>query len=440
MKLNWFSPLLPAKSGIANYTSHLMPALAARAQVTLWTDQAEWDPALETHARVRTFDAQHIPWREVNEAQMSIYHVGNNVAFHQSIWQLSRKHPGIVVLHDLSLQHFFGGVYREGGNAAEYLTAMARYYGQAGSSAAGRFLTGDLSTEYMAERFPLTPLAVENALGVLVHNREGLGNLKSHNRWPVACAPLPFPATPRKSTAGPEMLYKYWVRGPYRLIVFGYIGPNRRLDSVFEALAGHPHREQFRLDLVGDVWDLAHVQKQIGLRGLQDLVQLHGFLPDAALDQMLASAHLAVNLRYPTMGETSYCQLRIWDQALPSLVTPVGWYSTIPDEAAGFVRPENEAQDIRDHLSAFIADPSAYAAKGENGRRILEERHTPDAYAQVVVDFATELQGARGHALVYRMAERVSAELGGWSGPYLQDHGVRKVAEEIVGLLARPAA
>ena len=35
---------------------------------------------------------------------------------------------------------------------------------------------------------------------------------------------------------------------------------------------------------------------------------------------------LLINLRYPTMGEASLSQLRIWRHALPSMVTQVGWH------------------------------------------------------------------------------------------------------------------
>ena len=57
---------------------------------------------------------------------------------------------------------------------------------------------------------------------------------------------------------------------------------------------------------------------------LQDIVTLHGFVPAEALEAALASAHLAINFRFPTMGEASVSQLQIWDHALPSLVTRVG--------------------------------------------------------------------------------------------------------------------
>ena len=45
--LHWFSPLEPARTAIAHYTTHVLPELAAASEVTLWTDQKQWDPALE---------------------------------------------------------------------------------------------------------------------------------------------------------------------------------------------------------------------------------------------------------------------------------------------------------------------------------------------------------------------------------------------------------
>ena len=49
-----------------------------------------------------------------------------------------------------------------------------------------------------------------------------------------------------------------------------------------------------------------------------NLVQLHGYTPEKELNKVLEKSHLAINLRYPTMGEASGSQLRIWYHALPS--------------------------------------------------------------------------------------------------------------------------
>src|SRR5439155_4075393 len=55
MKLNWFSPLPPAKTDIAHYTARILPALRAHAEVTLWTDQKDWDESLNLNAKVRRY-------------------------------------------------------------------------------------------------------------------------------------------------------------------------------------------------------------------------------------------------------------------------------------------------------------------------------------------------------------------------------------------------
>src|SRR3712207_4056043 len=106
MILNWFSPLPPAKTGIAAYTAQMLPILHKRAEIILWADQAEWEPRLGNYAEVRRYQPEQMPWTELNRSHMSIYHIGNNRLFHSSIWQVSRCHPGVVILHDRCLQNF----------------------------------------------------------------------------------------------------------------------------------------------------------------------------------------------------------------------------------------------------------------------------------------------------------------------------------------------
>jgi hypothetical protein len=98
MRLHWFSPLPPAKTEIAAYTIRLLSALQKRAEVMLWTDQAEWDAHIAHYAIVRRYQPEHLPWTELNRGDMSVYHIGNNHRFHEAIWQVSRSHPGVVVL------------------------------------------------------------------------------------------------------------------------------------------------------------------------------------------------------------------------------------------------------------------------------------------------------------------------------------------------------
>ena len=179
MRLNWFSPLPPARTEIAYYTARLLPVLRERVEIVLWTDQSEWDPSLENYAAVQRYQPGHVPWVELNRASMSIYHIGNNSSFHGPIWQVSRQHPGLVILHDLRLQHFFAGLYLgQWSDPSGYLTQMELYYGWVGRQDAESFLSGLYTTEYMAEHYPLTSLGIGYALGVLVHTWESFDVLK----------------------------------------------------------------------------------------------------------------------------------------------------------------------------------------------------------------------------------------------------------------------
>jgi glycosyltransferase involved in cell wall biosynthesis len=198
---------------------------------------------------------------------------------------------------------------------------------------------------------------------------------------------------------------------PYRLILFGYIGRNRRLDAVLRALAQLPQREDFHLDIYGSILDdEKQIRAQVRALGLKSLVTLHGFTSEVELDKALGKADLAINLRYPTMGEASGSQLRIWAHALPSLVTNVGWYATLPADAVAFVRAGgDEVADIQMHLRAFLENPDRFALLGKKGFELLKQQHSPEDYAKGLLEFAAETARLGSQTAALRLAERVGA-------------------------------
>ncbi len=423
MKLHWFSPLRPADTDVAHYTIRLLPALAERADVVVWTTDESWDRAAERHAEVRRYAREHPPWGELNAGDVAFYNIGNHPRFHGSIWEVSRLHPGVVVLHDVRVAHLFA--YHLQRSPARYRAAMARHHGMVGVAAAEAFLRGLLHPDAMAERFPLTAFALEGALGVMVHTREADSAARSAGHDLVEFAALPYPASPR-----PPRRYG---DAPYRLIAFGHMGFNRRLEAVLDALAALPERD-FRLDIYGHVPVAAALARRAGDLGLGAAVTIHGFVSSEALDAALDAADLAINLRFPTMGEASGSQLRIWDHALPSLVSAAGWYATLPADAVAFVRPDHEAADLQRHLADFVAGPARFSAMGEAGRRHLEREHDPRRYAEAVVELAGAARRRRAAAMALALVERTAAAMTTWCEPPLELAMVRRVAEQIHAL------
>ena len=448
MKLNWFSPLPPAATDIAHFTMRVLPALSRRADVTLWTvSQAGASggasvEALSKLADVRTFDPNRVPWEDLNRADACIYNIGNNPVFHGAIWQVARRHAGIVILHDARLHNFFDGLYRvQWRDLAGYLEVMNFYYGEEGlRDGADCYRNEAGNIKEMSERYPLTEHALENSLGVVVHTEQAFEELSKRSDRPVAYLPLPFTApggqNRTQSSPGTRTSMSDSAGAPYRLIMFGYIGRNRRLEAVLEALHGMAERERFHLDVFGEILDNEdQIRRQIRDLGLKKLVTLDGFAPEEKLDEALLQADLAINLRNPTMGEASGSQLRIWAHALPSLVTNVGWYSTLPTDAVVHVRAdENEIGDIQSALRAFVDDRARFAEMGQRGRKILEEQHSAEKYALGLVEFVEKVTHHRVHAALLNLAERTGAITSDLFGKEASDAMVSNVANEICSL------
>ena len=389
LKLNWFSPLLPAKTDIARYTSELLPDVCDLADVTLWTTQARCDPRLPGHIPIQRYRVDRIPWLEINAADMSIYQMGNNPEFHGDIWQVARRQPGIVVLHDTSLQHFFEGIYRRKlRDLDRYVEVMGRYYGREGAEAAlHNFALRGRENDQMAVKFPLTEHALEDARGVLVHTAQAYERLRTVLSVPVCYVPLPFSARESSNVEGALE----WRAPPFRLVVFGYLGSNRRVAVILAALAAMSERENFSLDIYGVLGGESEIKRQLKSVRLPN-VRIHGFVSDHELNRALSSAHMAINLRNPTMGEASGSQLRIWSHALPSLVSEVGWYASLPRDTVRMVRlGEHEIPDIQRHLRDFLKEPGEFKRMGERGRMQVLADHSPKVCANAIVDLVSRV-------------------------------------------------
>jgi glycosyltransferase involved in cell wall biosynthesis len=373
LRLNWFSPLPPARTAIGHYALLVLPALARHADVVVWTERPYWPPGLEAHATVRQWDGRS--WAELNSADATLYHIGNNARFHGWILDVAGQHPGVVVLHETRLHELFAAQLLDNSpDETAYLSAVRRCHGTAAVLHAQRFVRGEATAGELADSIPLTELALDRARGAVVHTRTAFREVTALGRCSTIQLELPYAAGPPPARRERDRVL--------RLVVFGYLAANRRLHSLLEAIATFPERQQLRLDIFGELDDAEPLADRIRALELADIVHVRGFVPEADLDDVLARSDLAVNLRYPTMGEASHSQLRIWSCGLASLVTRTGWYAELPPDTVGLVDPANEVADLQDHFRAALARPETLHAMGDAGRRHLETRHDPALYVR----------------------------------------------------------
>lgn len=423
MKINWFSPLPPAKTDIANYTQRIVYDLSKRVDINLWTNQQEWSQEIDKYATVKQYQLDKMPWFELNQGDINIYNLGNNATFHGDIWKISQQSPGLVILHDYKLQDLFYMLYPD---KNDYIQQMREIYGEKAGKIARLCLNGHYSMEFLAENYPLTPLALKNALGVITHNREAYVSLSQQNQWLTAYTPLSYISDDFRGNLSQKN-----EKIPYKLIIFGFIAKNRRLDSILKALSKFKHKDSFQLNIYGQLWDENYISRQVEELDLENIVTIHGFVTDNELDSALSHANLAINLRYPTMGEASGSQLRIWNHSLPSLVTKIDWYGSLNPEAVAFVRQDHEIEDIHQHLQSFLDNPYKYQKMGIKGKQILENDHNPDLYTQAIIDVAKQVCDYRHHSAVDRIIQRVAQELNSLNPNILSNSNLTNISEVI---------
>ncbi|HTX34756.1 MAG TPA: glycosyltransferase [Bryobacteraceae bacterium] len=405
MRIHWFSPLAPAPTAIADYTGRLLAALGARADLTLWTDQAHWYSGLESHAAVRRFDPQAIRWEGLHTADAVFYNLGNDARFHRNIWQVARRYPGFPILHDVLMHDSVATDHQHHQDRAGYLDLMQSHYGARGRRDGELYWSGALNLLQMGRVYSCAPYLLESSLGTIVHSRAAERALAKEVDVPVIRLPLPLPAQRPPQPHGSLP--------PWKLVVFGFLGANRCLQQILRALAQLQDR-RFQLHIYGNIEDRATADAAIDRLRLADQVTVHGFVPEVELNAALASAHLALNLRYPTKGEASYSQLRIWSHGLPSLATRIGWYTEQPAGALFFVRPNFLVDDLCAHWRAFAAQPARYFEAGMRGYEYLVEHHSPQSYAAKIVEIAGQAPVYRRRWNAQRMGGRAVEGLRAW--------------------------
>lgn len=432
MKLHWFTPLPPARTEIASLAARILPVLARRCDLTVWTAQPAWDPALNEHASIRSFHGGVPPWPELSDADYTLYNVGNHPEYHGDIYTLSQLHPGVILLHDVNVHELVANVLRPRPNGNHlFLDVLFRHHGLRAVEDGRAFIADKLDVEQLAPRYPLLGALLRGCEGVILHNETALTEVTAHTAAPVTSIPLPHRARtnlrPAPNRAGRTR------SGPAELIVFGFIAsPNRRLAAILDALAGFPRKDRLRLHIYGEIKDRAGLQARIADQQLGGLVEVHGFVDEATLAQALDQADLALNLRWPSRGEASASLLRIWEHALPALVTPRAWYRGLPAHVVDFVDPDHEQQELHRHFAGILDEPEVYCSKGRAGRRRLEDYHLVEHFVDSLLAFLPRTEAWRRRAFALDAAERVAQHF----LPQIEDVGAHemllsRVADEL---------
>jgi glycosyltransferase involved in cell wall biosynthesis len=385
MRVAYYSPMPPSRSGIADYSTLLLPALRERIDVVV----AE-------------------PGKRAPSADIALYHVGNDPDAHGWIVDALRERPGLVVLHEYVLHHLVAGITIGRGDGRGYLDAMERDLGVAGRLLGLGVLDNllPLLWETQPERFPLSGVVLDRAQGLVVHSNY-VGERARAAGYGGRLWHVPHPAWPMS-----EVVPAGDVSGEPLIGCFGYLNMNKRIPELLEAFAAlRRERPGARLLLVGAAGERFDVQRRLERLGLTEGVERMDYVPEDRMWSLMAACDVLVNLRYPTMGETSGSVIRGLSLGKALVVSDVGWFAELPDDAVLKVPvDEHEVPTIRAALGV-AADHAA--ALGTAARAYVEREHDLGRVADAYVAALETAAGgdAVDDAVILRVAE-AAAELG----------------------------
>ncbi len=409
MKIAWFTPL-SNKSAIGRASVLIVRELAKLADVEVW--HSDSGPIHSVPATTTFFRNAKDPILErLAKFDLIFYNFGNHLSFHREIFLTALKYPGVAILHDFVMHHFFASYFLEElRDPAQYIAEMERLYGAVGLDVVKRSLQRERiwETDRVVE-FPMFETAMRGALGVITHSDFFLEAVSERRTGPVCKIPLPYEIPPtgiptkRESLGIPE--------GQLIVLTVGHANSNKRLETTIEVIGSDDKLRSKLHFLIAGPCD-SQYQKQLEAiskkYGMQDRVQFLGYVSDEHLQLCLTHADICVNLRYPAFEGASASVIEEMYYGKPVVVSDTGFYTELPSDCVRKIRAHEEQLDLRAALLELL-DNTHRTSLGQRAREFAAATFLAEQYAREVVRFAWDVRSARP---VYSLADRVASEFG----------------------------
>jgi glycosyltransferase involved in cell wall biosynthesis len=354
MKVGFFSPLPPASTGVADYSAALLGALRKLGEVEV----------------------------AAADADVALYHVGNNL-LHREIYERAVARPGVVVLHDAVLQHFFLGTL----DAAAYEEEFVFNYGEW-----TRSLARDLwkhrarsGADPLYFNYPMLKRLVEPARAIIVHNPAAARIVERHGpRGPVVEIPHLFVPRDLPDNVATLRFRHQLGLNPRTLLVgvFGHLRETKRLPVVLRAMERLWQDGVDAVLLVQGAFASSDLARSLASRLNHPRILRAGYLPEKEFWRWATATDVCINLRFPTAAETSGIAVAMMGIGKAVVFSTGDEIARIPANAC--LRVDGGAAEegmLTDYLRWLASDREALAEIGRNAAAHVTREHAIEKVA-----------------------------------------------------------
>lgn len=383
-RLAYVSPLPPERTGIADYSSELLPALARHYDIDVVVAQSAVDDEwVRGNCPIRTPQ-----WLIDNADRYDrvLYHFGNS-PFHRHMFDLIDRVPGAVVLHDFFLSSFSRYMERVEGVEGYWTRELYRAHGY--RAVLDRFRSDD--EDAIVARYPCNFGALESAEGVIVHSEYARKlatdcyGAEIELDWAVVPLPRgpaePVTCTGLRSTLGiPD--------SGFVVASFGIVAPTKRTLELLRAWlkSDLSEREDGYLVFVGENDGGAYgaqLLDEARKSRAADRIRVTGWVSGEDFHDWLRSVDVAVQLRASSRGETSAAALDCMSHGIPTIVNANGSMAELDSAVVVMLDDDFSEADLVSALEGLLKDPARRTEIGGRAREVIRTRHAPGACAEL---------------------------------------------------------
>ncbi len=365
LKVAFFSPLPPTRSGIADYSAALLDELRKLVDVEVFSSKP--------------------PSFRPGDFDVALYQVGNNV-HHDFCYEMAIEHPGIVVVHEANLHHLIADITIKRGDWDAYMRAVEHEGGPEALAFARRVRGLEVGPDY--EGLPMLRRLLDSSKAAIVHS----GCVETELRgagFSGAVARIPHGAwIPNASRS--DFRERLGLDETTPLIgIFGFLKPYKRIAESLRAFRRlvrlHPTAKMI---LVGEPHPELQLRSLINSLGLGAFVRVLGFQPIDDFVGYLAACDIILNLRYPTVGENSGTLMRALGLGKAVVVSEVGSFGELPETICLKAPVDASEEDhLFEYLNLLVGRPEIRKGLGARARQWVETECTWPQVARRYAEF-----------------------------------------------------
>jgi len=371
------------KSGISDYSEVLIYGLKRHFDITLLIDDYRLEnKKLYQDFKVKVYKKDPLVFKLFD---FWIYNIGNNPHFHSYIYESAIKKPGLIILHDFVEYYLTVGTYRDKGALYSKIYEMADVAGIDLIMTHTKGQEDLLGCKDLAPKLPLNRELINSENKIMVHSNYAHAQVSEiiDDESRLRKINQVEQVSDNEEFIEKEILFEQFGIPENALTICSFGGVDRTKLNHMVCTTVIRLNKKYAGGLIylmvgeGDYID--------GL--LSSYIKKTGRVSLAEFNSFIKHSSIVVNLRHPSMGETSAAVIRTLGIGKPCIVSDDAWFSELPDDVVIKVNNRNIKKDLHDSLARLLENPDLMEKMSKRAKDYIRREHGITKISDEITDF-----------------------------------------------------